>query len=218
MVIGSYQSVRNEIDAEAAERYGIEVARRISGGGAMFMERGNCITYSLVVPDSLVEGLSFEQSYAFLDDWVLGALREVGIAARYVPLNDIASDKGKIGGAAQKRFGNHTVLHHATMAYDIDADKMMQVLADRPREALRQGHQEREQAGRPDALADRSASRRDHRRHARPLPPALRHSRIRLHRRRTGAGSRTRRAEVPDAGVDLPGAVSRLAGRVNSAR
>jgi lipoate-protein ligase A len=128
VVIGSYQSVRNEIDAEAADRYGIEVARRISGGGAMFMERGNCITYSLVVPDSLVEGLSFEQSYAFLDDWVLGALREVGIAARYVPLNDIASDKGKIGGAAQKRFGNHTVLHHATMAYDIDADKMMQVL------------------------------------------------------------------------------------------
>jgi lipoate---protein ligase len=128
VVIGSYQSVRNEVDDEAAERYGIEVARRISGGGAMFMERGNCITYSLVVPDSLVEGLSFEQSYAFLDDWVLGALQGIGINAKYLPLNDIASDKGKIGGAAQKRFTDHTVLHHATMAYDIDADKMLQVL------------------------------------------------------------------------------------------
>ncbi|MEY4477643.1 MAG: hypothetical protein RJA31_1147, partial [Actinomycetota bacterium] len=34
----------------------------------------------------------------------------------------------KIGGAAQKRLGNGAVLHHVTMAYDIDADTMMQVL------------------------------------------------------------------------------------------
>lgn len=128
VVIGSYQSVRNEVDMEAAERYGFEVARRVSGGGAMFMEQGNCITYSLVVPGSLVEGLTFEQSYAFLDDWVLSALRTVGVEARYVPLNDISSDKGKIGGAAQKRFAGGTVLHHATMSYDIDAQKMLQVL------------------------------------------------------------------------------------------
>jgi len=128
VVIGSFQSVRNEVDQEAARHHGIRIARRISGGGAMFMEPGNCITYSLVVPTSLVEGLTFEQSYAFLDDWVLGALADVGISARYVPLNDIASDAGKIGGAAQKRFASGAVLHHVTMAYDIDADKMLQVL------------------------------------------------------------------------------------------
>lgn len=128
VVIGSFQSVRNEIDPEGAARHGIGVGRRISGGGAMFMEPGNCITYSLVVPVSLVEGLSFEQSYAFLDDWVLGALADVGVKARYVPLNDIASDKGKIAGAAQRRFASGVVLHHVTMAYDIDATKMLQVL------------------------------------------------------------------------------------------
>jgi lipoate---protein ligase len=128
VVIGSFQSVRNEVDTEALERHGMTVVRRISGGGAMFMEPGNCITYSLVVPESLVEGLSFEQSYAFLDDWVLGALAEVGVKARYVPLNDIASEQGKIGGAAQKRFASGVVLHHVTMSYDIDADKMLDVL------------------------------------------------------------------------------------------
>ena len=128
VVIGSFQSVRNEIDSEALDRHGMRVVRRISGGGAMFMEAGNCITYSLVVPDSLVEGLSFEQSYRFLDDWVLEALREVGVDARYVPLNDITSDKGKIGGAAQKRFASGVVLHHVTSSYDIDADKMLDVL------------------------------------------------------------------------------------------
>ncbi|NLF05454.1 MAG: lipoate--protein ligase family protein, partial [Actinomycetales bacterium] len=64
VVIGSFQSLRNEVDAEGAERHGIEVVRRISGGGAMFIEPGNTITYSLTVPVSLVEGLSFERSYS----------------------------------------------------------------------------------------------------------------------------------------------------------
>lgn len=128
VVIGSYQSVRNEIDPEGAARHGIGIARRITGGGAMFMEPGNCITYSLVVPTSLVEGLSFEQSYAYLDDWVMGALAEIGVRARYVPLNDIASEHGKIGGAAQRRFAEGVVLHHVTMSYDIDAAKMGEVL------------------------------------------------------------------------------------------
>ena len=127
-VIGLFQSLKNEIDPLGAERHGIEIVRRVTGGGAMFMEPGNCITYSLVVPASLVEGMTFEQSYAFLDDWVLGALAEVGIKAHYVPINDIASDKGKIGGAAQRRFGNGVVLHHVTMAYDINADRMLEVL------------------------------------------------------------------------------------------
>jgi lipoate-protein ligase A len=128
VVIGSYQSVRNEIDPEGATRHGIDVVRRITGGGAMFMEPGNCLTYSLVVPSSLVEGLSFEQSYAYLDDWVMGALAQIGVKARYVPLNDIASEQGKIGGAAQRRFADGVVLHHVTMSYDIDADKMGEVL------------------------------------------------------------------------------------------
>lgn len=128
VIIGSFQSLRNEVDSEAAQRRGVRVIRRISGGGAMFMEPGNTITYSLYVPASLVDGLSFEQSYSFLDDWVLGALEQVGIRARYVPLNDIASEQGKIGGAAQKRIATGAVLHHATMAYDIDADAMSEVL------------------------------------------------------------------------------------------
>lgn len=128
VVIGSFQSLRNEVDAEGAARHDITVTRRVSGGGAMFIQPGNTITYSLYVPSSLVEGLNFERSYAFLDDWVLGALRELGIDATYVPLNDIASPAGKIAGAAQKRYATGAVLHHVTMAYDIDADAMLEVL------------------------------------------------------------------------------------------
>lgn len=128
VVIGSFQSVKNEVDRENAELYGFEVVRRISGGGAMFMDAGSVITYSLYAPASLVQGMSFADSYAFLDEWVILALRSLGIEAIYQPLNDISSAKGKIGGAAQKRLGNGAVLHHATMSYDMDGEKMVQVL------------------------------------------------------------------------------------------
>ncbi|MGA5085887.1 lipoate--protein ligase family protein [Streptomyces pseudogriseolus] len=133
VIIGSFQSLRNEVDPEGARRHGVDVVRRISGGGAMFVEPGNTITYSLSVPEALVQGLSFQDSYAYLDDWVLGALGDMGINAWYQPLNDIATDQGKIAGAAQKRIVGPdgtpgAVLHHVTMAYDIDADKMLEVL------------------------------------------------------------------------------------------
>jgi lipoate-protein ligase A len=134
VVIGSFQSLKNEVDPENAARYGVDVVRRITGGGAMFMEAGSVVTYSLYAPGDLVRGMSFAESYAYLDDWVLQALRSLGIDATYQGLNDIASSGGKIGGAAQKRLAARSdghsgaVLHHVTMSYDMDGDKMVQVL------------------------------------------------------------------------------------------
>jgi lipoate-protein ligase A len=127
VVIGRFQSLRNEVDLAGAERHGIQVVRRITGGGAMFIEPGNTITYSLYAPVQLVAGMSAIDSYAFLDQWVLDALAKLGIEAWYQPINDITSAVGKIGGAAQKRRGS-AVLHHVTMAYDIDSTKMLDVL------------------------------------------------------------------------------------------
>lgn len=127
VVIGRFQSLSNEVDRAAAERHGIEVVRRISGGGAMFIEPGNTITYSIYAPASMVTGLSFQESYALMDSWVIKALAELGVKAWYQPLNDITSPDGKIAGAAQARRAD-AVLHHVTMAYDIDAAKMLEVL------------------------------------------------------------------------------------------
>lgn len=128
VVIGSFQSVKNEVDMVGAEKYGFDVVRRVSGGGAMLMKKGEIITYSLYVPAELVQGMSFTDSYAYLDEWVIEALRSLGIAAEYKPLNDITSPGGKIGGAAQKRLGNGGVLHHVTMSYDMDGEVMTKVL------------------------------------------------------------------------------------------
>lgn len=128
VVIGSFQSLRNEVDPDGARKHGYDVVRRISGGGAMLMGANSIVTYSLYVPASLVAGMTFADSYAFLDDWVLQALRSLGIDAEYKPLNDITGPSGKIGGAAQKRLANGGVLHHATLSYDMDGQVMTEVL------------------------------------------------------------------------------------------
>ena len=93
----------------------------------MLIEPHNAITYSLYAPEALVKGMSFVDSYAFLDQWVLAALNSLGINSFYRPINDITSEKGKIGGAAQTRRAG-AVLHHVTMAYDMNPAVLLEVL------------------------------------------------------------------------------------------
>jgi lipoate-protein ligase A len=127
VIVGRFQSLRNEVDEAAARALGVTVVRRISGGGAMFVEPDAAITYSLYLPERYVEGLSFPQSYAALDRWVVEGFRELGVDATYVPLNDISSPEGKIGGAAQARRAR-AVLHHTTIAYEMNPERMVRVL------------------------------------------------------------------------------------------
>ncbi len=127
VVLGRFQSVRNEVNEDIAREEGVQLVRRISGGGAMFIEPEGAITYSIYAPEEMVEGMTFPQSYAFFDSWVIDALRELGVDAWYVPLNDITSSGGKVGGAAQARRGGG-VLHHTTMAYQMNIPRMIRVL------------------------------------------------------------------------------------------
>ena len=177
VVIGRFQSAPDEVNLDVARERGFAVVRRCTGGGAMFIEPGNTITYSLYAPMGFVGGISIEDSYRLCDQWLVRALGALGIDVRFSGLNDIASQTGKIGGAAQRRFpGMHVrggffgepsetsrasndagvrdpssiphgsraatsgglckatsnasgaILHHVTLAYDIDAAAMGQVL------------------------------------------------------------------------------------------
>jgi lipoate-protein ligase A len=127
VVLGRFQSVRNEVDEAAAAEHGVEIVRRISGGGAMFIQPAGAITWSIYAPESLARGLSFAESYRLFDAWAVDALRALGIDAWYAPLNDITSAAGKIGGAAQAR-RRGAVLHHTTMAYEMDLALLSRVL------------------------------------------------------------------------------------------
>jgi len=127
VVLGRFQSVRNEVNEDVAAELGIQLVRRITGGGAMLMEPEGSISYSIYAPQDLVAGMSFAESYQFFDSWVIDALHELGVDAWYVPLNDITSSGGKVGGAAQARRGG-AVLHHTTMAYQMATGLLTRVL------------------------------------------------------------------------------------------
>lgn len=127
VILGSFQSVRNEVDEQAAQEMGIAIVRRMSGGGAMLVQPGLTITYSLYIPDALLQSVSIANSYAVCDQWVVAAFRQAGINAWYAPLNDITSAEGKISGAAQARRPG-AILHHTTIAYEMNPDEMLRVL------------------------------------------------------------------------------------------
>lgn len=127
VVLGRFQSVRNEVDVEAAQDMGVAIVRRLSGGGAMFVEPQRTITYSLYLPPVFLEGLSLRDSYERCDRWVVDYFRRLGMEAWYQPLNDITSSQGKLGGAAQARKPG-VILHHTTVAYEMDSTDMLRVL------------------------------------------------------------------------------------------
>lgn len=128
IVLGSHQSIANEVDEATAAQLGFRVVRRLSGGGAMIVEPGATITWSIYAPAADVAGLSFAGSYAFFDGWAVQALRdELGVPAEHRPLNDIATPRGKLAGSAQAR-RRGKVLHHTALAYDMDTGLVRRLL------------------------------------------------------------------------------------------
>lgn len=124
--MGRFQAYADEVAVDYVAEHDIDVVRRITGGGAMYVEPGNVITYSLYLPRSAVPA-DVEESYAELDRWVIDALRGLGLDVEHEPLNDISHPDGKIGGSAQLRTGG-AVLHHTTTSYDLDTEEMLRVL------------------------------------------------------------------------------------------
>jgi lipoate-protein ligase A len=127
LVVGSHQSVLNEVDQAAARTLGFTITRRMSGGGTMICEPARTITYSMYLPASAVAGISFRQSYAALDAWAVRSFVDLGVPASYREINDIISPRGKIAGAAQARRRGF-VLHHTTIAHSMDVKLVTQLI------------------------------------------------------------------------------------------
>lgn len=124
--IGYFQSLADEIDIQACERFGVDYVRRITGGGAVFHEKE--LTYSIVVPESHKEiPKNIMKSYGRICGAVIKGLHHLGIESSYAPINDIIAGGRKISGNAQTR-KRETVLQHGTVLMDVDVDKMFSLL------------------------------------------------------------------------------------------
>ena len=122
VIIGKNQNAYAEIDRTYAEEHGIRIARRITGGGAVYHDLGN-INYSYISPHEVGGTLDFE-SYSTP---ILRALHALGIQASLSGRNDIEVDGKKISGNAQHR-SDGRLLHHGTLLFDTDMGVLGSVL------------------------------------------------------------------------------------------
>jgi lipoate---protein ligase len=124
--IGCFQSMRDEVDVEKCKSLGVDVIRRRTGGGAVYHDNKGEITYSVIVPEKLLN-LGITESYHVICGWIVDSLAGLGIKSEFKPINDIIAGGKKISGNAQTR-RNGVVLQHGTILYDVDVDTMFSLL------------------------------------------------------------------------------------------
>lgn len=117
--VGYFQEVKEEVDLEFCQVRGIQVVRRISGGGAVLhTPKELTYSFSIEVNDPSVPQ-DVQGSYLKICAPIVSALRELGVHANFRPINDIEVGRKKISGSAQtRRFG--AVLQHGTVLLGMD--------------------------------------------------------------------------------------------------
>lgn len=126
--IGYFQGIEEEVDLKACEAHGVDVIRRLTGGGAVYHDYEGEITYSVTMPDDY-PGLprSILDSYDLLCKGLVLGLQSLGMPAEFKPINDIIVGARKISGNAQtRRF--HGMLQHGTILCTVDAPLMFTLL------------------------------------------------------------------------------------------
>jgi len=122
VIIGRNQNTLSEINQEVIEKHGISVVRRITGGGAVFHDLGN-INYSVITSQADGETLNFRK----FAEPIVDLLSILGVKAEFSGRNDLLIDGKKISGNAQ-HISDGRILHHGTLLFSSDLDRVSEVL------------------------------------------------------------------------------------------
>lgn len=122
VVVGKHQNALAEIDLDYLEKQGILLARRISGGGAVYHDQGN-MNYAFITNESPGDFIKFRK----YTSPVISALEQLGIPARMGKRNELLTGDRKISGTASHVFKTR-VLHHGTLLYDTDLERLSKCL------------------------------------------------------------------------------------------
>jgi len=126
VTIGYFQGIEQEVNLEAAENNGVDIVRRLTGGGAVFHDKE--LTYSIIIPENEnIVSRNILESYGQICCFVVEGLRKLGLRAEFKPINDIIVNNKKISGNAQTRRGG-MILQHGTVLLDVDVRKMFSLL------------------------------------------------------------------------------------------
>lgn len=126
VTMGRFQRAAEVVDLELADKLGVPVVRRITGGGAVYHDEFGEVTYSVTAPVDLFPG-SILDSYRKICAGLVRAISSLGLEAEFVPVNDVVVGGKKISGSAQVRRGT-ALLQHGTLMYATDLDTLADLL------------------------------------------------------------------------------------------
>ena len=127
VLVGYHQDVEQEVRLEFVRERGIDVNRRITGGGAIYLDE-SCIGWEIIASkDSLPAYRSMEDLFAMMCRGIVQALRLLGIDASFRPKNDVEVSGRKISGTGGTERGD-AILYHGTLLVDLDVETMIKAL------------------------------------------------------------------------------------------
>jgi len=132
--IGRFQDLFSEVHVENCRKSGVDIVRRITGGGAVYHDCDGEITYSVVVDgkDLGYADMDIISAYKTVCSGLIEAVRILGTTAEFNPLDpkqcpSITIREKKISGSAQS-YKRGILLQHGTFLVDINHEKMFTFL------------------------------------------------------------------------------------------
>ena len=121
VIMGANQEVHTEVNLDYLKENNISLVRRVTGGGAVYHDFGN-LNYTIVGRSD-----DLERDYPEYTRYMLQALQKLGVQATMSGRNDILVEGRKVSGFA-KRVCKNRLMIHGTLMFDVDIDKLTQVL------------------------------------------------------------------------------------------
>jgi len=130
--IGKFQSIEKEVHLDNCKKHGVDVVRRITGGGTVYHDAEDEITYSVIANKEDLEAKDITAVYAKIYDGLAEAVKILGLTADFNEGNaktcpNLTVNGKKISGSAQSHKSG-VVLQHGTLLLDVDLEKMFTFL------------------------------------------------------------------------------------------
>jgi lipoate-protein ligase A len=121
VIVGYNQEVNTEVNLDYLKEKGIDLVRRVTGGGAVYHDLEN-LNYTIVGRSE-----DLERDYPEYAALMMKALQALGVPATLSGRNDILVDGKKVSGFA-KRVCKNRLMVHGTLMYNVDVDVLTHVL------------------------------------------------------------------------------------------
>ncbi len=125
-LIGRHQDLSREINLEFCAEHGIGIVRRVTGGGAIYLDEGQ-LGWELVFHRSSLGIASLPDLAAAICNAAAAGLRELGVPAKFRPRNDIEVDGRKISGTGGF-FDGDILIYQGTVLVDMNPLHMVRAL------------------------------------------------------------------------------------------